>query len=67
MVASGESQMRMLVVHGRFGDGFFVAPVPADLSPEQIESPCRAREQAPIPEKRKKSCPPVVIAFAVII
>jgi len=68
MVARGESRMRMLVVHGRFGDGFFVALVPAEMSPEQIESPCRAREQTPIPwKKRKKSCPPVTIAFALII
>ena len=45
MVASGESQMRMMVVHGRFQDGFSVALVPADLSPEQVESACRVRER----------------------
>ena len=54
MIASGESRMRMSVVPGRFGDGFFVAPVPADLSTEQIESPCRVREQAPIPWKNER-------------
>jgi hypothetical protein len=67
MVASGESQMRMMIVHSRFQGGFYLALVPAALSPEQIESPCRVREQAPILwEKRKNSWPPVVIAFAVI-
>ncbi len=65
MVASGESQMRMMIVHSRFQGGFYLALVPADLSPEQVESACRVRER--IPEKRKKSCPPVMIAFAVII
>ena len=65
MVARGESRMRMLVVHGRFGDGFSVAPAPADLSPEHIESACRSRER--ISEKRKKPCPPLTITFAVII
>ena len=68
MVASGGSRLRMLAVHAQFGDGFSVAPVPADLSPERIEYACRAREQAPIPwKKRKNSWPPVTIAFAVII
>jgi hypothetical protein len=58
----------MLVVRAKFGEGFFVALVPADLSTEQIESPCRAREQARIPwKKRKNFWPPVAIAFAVII
>ncbi len=67
MVASGEQQLRTFVVHAQFGDGFFVALVPADLSPEQIESVCRSRERTRLPEKRKKSCPPVMIAFALII
>ena len=68
MVASGEQQLRTFVVHAKFGDGFSVAPAPADLSPEQIESACRVREQAPILwKKRKKPCPPLTIAFATII
>ena len=67
MVASGEQQLRMYVAHAKFGDGFFVAPVPADLSPQQVESAYRVREQTRIPKKQKKSWPPVVIAFAVII
>ena len=54
MVASGEQQLRMCVAHAKFGDGFFVAPVSADLSPQQIESPCRVREQAPIPWKNER-------------
>ena len=68
MVASVEQQLRMCVFHTKFGDEFFVAPVPADLSPERIEYACRAREQAPIPwKKRKNSWPPVAAAFATII
>ncbi len=67
MVGSGEQQLRTFVVHAQFGDGFSVAPVPADLSPEQVESACRSKERTRIPEKRKKSCPPVTIAFAVIM
>ena len=68
MVASGEQQLRTCVAHAKFGDGFSVAPVPADLSPERIEYACRAREQATIPsKKRKNSWPPVAAAFAVII
>jgi hypothetical protein len=68
MVASGESRLRLCVAHAEFGNGFFVALVPAVLPPDQVESPCRVREQAPILwKKRKKSCPPVMIAFAVII
>jgi len=68
MVANGEQQLRMCVVHAQFGDGFFVSLVPADLSPEQIESACRVREQVPILwKKRKKSCPPLTITLAVII
>ena len=55
MVASGESRMRMLVVRAKFGEGFFVALVPADLSTEQIESPCRVREQATIPWKNERN------------
>jgi hypothetical protein len=54
MVASSEQQLRTCVAHAKFGDGFFVAPVPTDLSPERIESPCRAREQAPIPGKNER-------------
>jgi hypothetical protein len=65
MVASGEQQLRTFVVHAKFGDGFSVAPAPADLSPEHIESACRSRER--ISEKRKKPCPPLTITFAVII
>ena len=38
MVASGESQLRMFVVHVRFGDGFFLVLAPAVLSPEQVSS-----------------------------
>ena len=67
MVGSDKQQLRTFVVHAKFGDGFSVAPVPADLSPDQVESACRSREWTRIPEKRKKSCPPVVITFAVII
>jgi hypothetical protein len=68
MVASGESRLRMFVANAKLGDGFFVAPVPADLSPERIESSCRVKEQATIPWKNeKKSWPPVTIAFAAII
>jgi hypothetical protein len=55
MVASGESRLRTFVVHAQFGDGFFLALVPADLSPEQIESVCRVREQAPIPWKNERN------------
>lgn len=38
MVASSEHQLRMLVVHVRSGDNFFVALVPAELPPEQVEA-----------------------------
>ncbi len=55
MVASGESRMRMCVVHAKFGDGFFVALVPAVLSPKQVESVCRVREQARIPWKNERN------------
>ena len=37
MVASAERPLRMLVIHARCG-GFFVALVPFDLPPEQIEA-----------------------------
>jgi hypothetical protein len=35
MVASGERQLRMLVVQSRLMGGFYVTMVPADLSPEE--------------------------------
>ena len=38
MVASAERPLRMVVVHARFQDGFFIALVPAELSQEQIEA-----------------------------
>jgi len=38
MVAIGERRLRMLVVHAKFGCGFFVALVPSDLSPEQLDA-----------------------------
>lgn len=38
MVASGESQLRMFVLHGRFHDGFHIALVPAALSEEQMQA-----------------------------
>ena len=38
MVANDERPLRMLVVHARFGGGFFVALVPADLRDEQVEA-----------------------------
>ena len=38
MVASAERPLRMLVIHDRFGEGFHVAMVSADLSQEQVES-----------------------------
>jgi hypothetical protein len=38
MVASVESQLRMLVVHARGDGGFFIALVPAALLQEQVES-----------------------------
>jgi hypothetical protein len=37
MVARGERQLRMLVVHARQG-GFHVALVPSDLGDEQVEA-----------------------------
>jgi hypothetical protein len=55
MVASGEQQLRTCVAHAKFGGGFFVVPASADLSPDQVESPCRAREQAPIPWKNERN------------
>ena len=64
MVASGEL-MRMLVVCPKFGEGFYLALVPADLTEERMDAACRRRER--ISEKRKKPCPLVVIAFAAII
>jgi hypothetical protein len=64
MVASGE-QLRMLVVCAKFGEGFYLALVPADLTEERMDAACRRRER--ISEKRKKPCPLVVIAFAAII
>jgi len=38
MVASAERPLRMLVVHAKFGGGFFIALVPADLSEEQLDA-----------------------------
>ena len=38
MVASGERQLRILVIHGRFGSGFHIAMIPADLRPEEIRA-----------------------------
>ena len=38
MVASGERPLRMMVVHARFGGGFYLAMIPAELSQEQIEA-----------------------------
>ncbi len=38
MVASGEQHLRTFVVRAKFGDGFFVALVPAALSLEQVEA-----------------------------
>jgi hypothetical protein len=67
MVASGEQPLRMCAAHAKFGNGFCVAPVPAELFPEPVEAACRVEERTRIPEKRKKSCPPVMIAFALII
>jgi hypothetical protein len=37
MVASNERPVRMLVVHARCG-GFYIALVPAALSPEQLDA-----------------------------
>ncbi len=53
MVTSGESRLRTFVVHAKFGDGFFVARF-LPTCPEQIESPCRVREQARIPWKNER-------------
>jgi hypothetical protein len=38
MVASSERPLRMMVVHDKFKSGFFVAMVPAELSPEKVEA-----------------------------
>lgn len=38
MVTSDERPLRMLVVHARFGGGFHVALVPADLRDDQVEA-----------------------------
>ena len=41
MVASAERPLRMMVVHDRSGDGFYVAMVSAELSQEQVEAALR--------------------------
>ena len=38
MVASAERPLKMMAVHDRFKEGFFVALVPAELSTEQVEA-----------------------------
>ena len=38
MVASAERPLRMMVVHARFGGGFYLAMIPAELSPEEVEA-----------------------------
>ena len=55
MVASGESRLRIFVVHAKLQGGFHIAPASADLSPDQVEFLCRAREQAPIPWKNERN------------
>ena len=41
MVASGEHPLKMLIVHAKFENGFYVALVPAELSHEQVEAAFR--------------------------